>query len=143
MTRRRRKLLIRIGVAASVFFAVCWVVSLKKIVVLHYSSVFIGCGNGLVGGGVGVAQYQGSLGFEFDDNLTMNWLRPDFRWDSTMGDFGLVVPAWIPTVLIITPTIILWRRDRRLLPNHCKCGYDLTGNVSGVCPECGTPIEKA
>ncbi|MFH1748614.1 MAG: hypothetical protein ABIG44_16385 [Planctomycetota bacterium] len=19
----------------------------------------------------------------------------------------------------------------------CKCGYDLTGNVSGVCPECG------
>lgn len=23
---------------------------------------------------------------------------------------------------------------------HCqKCGYDLTGNVSGLCPECGTP----
>jgi hypothetical protein len=22
---------------------------------------------------------------------------------------------------------------------HCKkCGYDLTGNTSGVCPECGT-----
>lgn len=20
------------------------------------------------------------------------------------------------------------------------CGYDLTGNVSGVCPECGTPV---
>ena len=24
---------------------------------------------------------------------------------------------------------------------HCrKCGYDLTGNVSGVCPECGEAI---
>lgn len=25
-------------------------------------------------------------------------------------------------------------------PDHCcqHCGYDLTGNVSGVCPECGT-----
>ncbi len=23
------------------------------------------------------------------------------------------------------------------------CGYDLTGNVSGVCPECGTEIEAA
>lgn len=23
-----------------------------------------------------------------------------------------------------------------------KCGYDLTGNVSGICPECGTPIRK-
>ena len=26
-------------------------------------------------------------------------------------------------------------------PNACKeCGYNLTGNVSGICPECGTPI---
>ncbi len=22
----------------------------------------------------------------------------------------------------------------------CRCGYDLTGNVSGVCPECGTAV---
>lgn len=22
-----------------------------------------------------------------------------------------------------------------------KCGYDLRGNVSGVCPECGAPVE--
>ena len=30
---------------------------------------------------------------------------------------------------------------RRFKPNECRhCGYDLTGNVSGVCPECGTPI---
>ncbi|MDB5293091.1 MAG: hypothetical protein JWL69_4332 [Phycisphaerales bacterium] len=29
------------------------------------------------------------------------------------------------------------RRDRGLCPH---CGYDLTGNVSGTCPECG---EKA
>jgi hypothetical protein len=25
----------------------------------------------------------------------------------------------------------------------CKhCAYDLTGNVSGVCPECGTPVRE-
>jgi predicted amidophosphoribosyltransferase len=30
-------------------------------------------------------------------------------------------------------------RHRRI--GHClRCNYDLTGNVSGVCPECGTPI---
>ena len=27
-----------------------------------------------------------------------------------------------------------WRTRRGLCP---RCGYDLTGNVSGVCPECG------
>lgn len=27
------------------------------------------------------------------------------------------------------------------MPHECdRCGYDLTRNVSGVCPECGTPI---
>jgi predicted RNA-binding Zn-ribbon protein involved in translation (DUF1610 family) len=30
---------------------------------------------------------------------------------------------------------------RRMSLNVCKsCGYNLTGNVSGVCPECGTAI---
>ena len=30
-------------------------------------------------------------------------------------------------------------RSRRSL--FVRCAYDLTGNVSGVCPECGTKIE--
>jgi len=33
---------------------------------------------------------------------------------------------------------------RRLLTNLCiECGYDLTGNVSGICPECGSPITRS
>jgi hypothetical protein len=32
---------------------------------------------------------------------------------------------------------------RRLSVHLCKvCSYDLTGNVSGRCPECGTPIRE-
>ncbi len=28
----------------------------------------------------------------------------------------------------------------RIAHGHCQqCGYNLTGNTSGVCPECGTP----
>lgn len=28
-------------------------------------------------------------------------------------------------------------------PDHCpSCDYNLTGNVSGICPECGTPVEN-
>ncbi len=34
-----------------------------------------------------------------------------------------------------------WRQRRRML-HFCEyCGYDLSGNISGVCPECGTRIE--
>lgn len=32
------------------------------------------------------------------------------------------------------------RRRHRRSANQCaRCGYNLTGNLSGVCPECGTP----
>jgi hypothetical protein len=52
------------------------------------------------------------------------------------------VPCWIPFVLLAVPTALLWHRERRRIPpGHCqKCGYDLTGNVSGRCPECGTLV---
>ena len=56
--------------------------------------------------------------------------------------FSLVLPLWIPFVLLAIPTLVLWHRDRRCSPTgHCqRCGYDLTGNVSGRCPECGQGI---
>ena len=53
------------------------------------------------------------------------------------------VPGWIPLLLVALPTaIIFWRDRRRRFPvGHCKkCGYDLTGNVSGRCPECGQRV---
>ena len=50
---------------------------------------------------------------------------------------GIYVPLWIPLVIALIPTIWLWRGSRQILPGVCSCGYDLTGNVSGVCPECG------
>ena len=56
---------------------------------------------------------------------------------------GIAVPLWIPALLIAIPTGVFWWRDRRYPPCHCKaCGYNLTGNISGVCPECATEIEE-
>jgi hypothetical protein len=44
----------------------------------------------------------------------------------------------------VLPCIWSWRtiRDWRRHPEgHCQsCGYNLTGNTSGVCPECGTAL---
>ncbi len=53
--------------------------------------------------------------------------------------FIIDVPIWMLAVLVAIPTAWLWWRDRRgIPPGHCqRCGYDLTGNVSGRCPECG------
>ncbi len=55
-------------------------------------------------------------------------------------------PLWLPTLLFaIYPAIaVLCRRIRGRLssdPSLCsQCGYNLTGNQSGTCPECGTTI---
>ena len=51
------------------------------------------------------------------------------------------IPFWMLLALVGLPTAILWYRDRRWPKGRCQsCGYDLTGNVSGICPECGEPI---
>jgi hypothetical protein len=63
-------------------------------------------------------------------------------WPALMIDHGLwylSMPYWLMMVCVGLPTGFLWWRDRRRRPlGHCQqCGYDLTGNVSGRCPECG------
>jgi hypothetical protein len=55
--------------------------------------------------------------------------------------WAVIVPLWIPPLLIAIPTTILWYRDRRRPKGCCQgCGYDLTGNLSGICPECGVAV---
>lgn len=45
-----------------------------------------------------------------------------------------------PLLLVSLLTMFLWRRERAYGRGFCQaCGYDLTGNVSGICSECGTP----
>ncbi len=59
---------------------------------------------------------------------------------------GIIVPLWF-VALISLPYPILtvrseWRLFHRKRRGHClKCGYDLTGNVTGKCSECGTAIQ--
>ena len=67
------------------------------------------------------------------------------RWRTTLPFLQVGVPLWIPLVALAVPTALVWRRwFRRARPGHCpRCGYNLTGNVSGVCPECGTPWRNA
>src|SRR5262249_31688217 len=55
------------------------------------------------------------------------------------------IPLWLPLLIVAMPTAFFWYRDRRRPPpGHCpKCGYNLTFNESGCCPECGTECAVA
>jgi hypothetical protein len=75
------------------------------------------------------------------------WLSPHYPMvpaivRSYSGHWQLFLPLWLPFLILLVPTLLLWRRDRRKpRPGFCRrCDYDLTGNTSGRCPECGTPI---
>lgn len=64
--------------------------------------------------------------------------------------WSVAVPSWLLLALLsplpavwIGALFARWRQHRRRRLNdrsHCHvCRYNLIGNVSGVCPECGTP----
>jgi cytochrome c553 len=57
----------------------------------------------------------------------------------------LIVPCWaVAAPLAALPLargVRAWSRNRRKRAGLCRrCHYNLRGNVSGVCPECGTAI---
>jgi hypothetical protein len=61
----------------------------------------------------------------------------------------LAFPLWMPLLLLGGYTLVTLfrsriRRYRRRTGGRCsECGYDLFGNESGVCPECGTACDAA
>ncbi len=74
---------------------------------------------------------------------SLSWLPRYHRFMD--GDLFVRLPIWIPLALIAALTTRRWWRDWRYIPpGQCqKCGYNLTGNVSGRCPECGTPVKPS
>lgn len=65
-----------------------------------------------------------------------------------IGDWSMkvAVPLWIPTLLLAVVPFVAFllgpvRRWHRRKRGRCVCcTYDLTGNESGVCPECGVVV---
>ena len=49
----------------------------------------------------------------------------------------LVFPCIYPVYILVWRNTRRWRRKRGLCES---CGYNLTGNVTGICSECGHPI---
>ena len=56
--------------------------------------------------------------------------------------YDAAIPFWLPASVVGAVTLWLYRRTRGFAEGRChRCGYDLTANVSGVCPECGAMLE--
>ena len=71
------------------------------------------------------------------------WRRPLYR--RNRDEIDVNIPLLLPTAALGAGACVLWvpifrPRARR---GHCRCGYDLTGNVSGRCPQCGTLVRTS
>jgi hypothetical protein len=62
---------------------------------------------------------------------------------------GQSFPRMLAPMIALGPFAVgIWVGSRRVVNRRRRnklcltCGYDLTGNVSGVCPECGTAVEE-
>jgi len=80
---------------------------------------------------------------------------PGLFFVGPLGDYALNSPVMeiALTVACVAISVLAWgyiagrvtgvimARRKRIVTGCCSvCGYNLTGNTSGVCPECGTKI---
>lgn len=106
----------------------------------------------IIVGGHAVTSLAQDLGLRQESGPVVQQRYGSLRWRPAPASeisaemrYGLVLPLWIPYVLIAIPTGLLVRaerRERRQMRAHlcAKCGYDRRGLVDGaVCPECGEP----
>lgn len=139
--RRHRKLslLAKMTLGASLLFVLFWITtlyhgwgyqgaSLRVMVKCGYINIYRGTNR------LPATWYHERL----EPTLLSKFYSPRF---SVAGrSFTFTLPLLYPFLLIAVFTAIAWRRSRPV-DNSChSCGYDLTGNVSGNCPECGQSI---
>jgi hypothetical protein len=114
-----------------------------------YCSIPSGLGCVVCGGGIGVwsGEYLTAVlglngGFwTWRGHFGLNWVP---RIERINGSRLIYMPLWMIALVPAVIALYCWRRERRRPRyGHCQaCGYNLTGNVTGRCPECGTVIGK-
>jgi hypothetical protein len=83
--------------------------------------------------------YVSNCGGHYPNRGWLSWSAPGLFPDR----LGVFLPLWIPAAVAFCTAVFFHRKSRRERDGRCrKCDYDLTGNISGVCPECGTPVPQ-
>jgi hypothetical protein len=83
---------------------------------------------------------------KFEPSIVPNQLgKIELQWHKAHDRYTRQLPLW-PAILLLLIFPVRWlehalRQRRRRKQNAClTCGYNLTGNTTGICPECGTGI---
>ena len=134
MTRRRARRLAEYGVFVSIALLFPLVLSMVKAFGYSWSRSTVVCAYGCVGW--------------TNDEPWDGWFltgrhRPTLFWRPVVQPNVFAIPIWMFIVPVLVPSVLVLWRTRPPPPGHCQnCGYNLTGNVSGMCPECGTKVEQ-
>ena len=149
MTMRRRALKLGKWTALTLFVLslAAWAVSATTLGGGAFDWGYIGFARGALEMGFrGEAGGWGNPRFDFEVSPTFNpgSLQPFFTGGYPPNATLIAISLWLPTLLAFVATATLFVIDRRRIPSgHCKCGYSLTGNTSGRCPECGLKVGAA
>ena len=155
--RRPPRALITLGKVLAVAAATIWLVSLAMTVrwkVSNSEAWVFG------GGQIEHIHYRGKPPIANDRDVSFELVSPtEFPGTLLMSMFGGGVSmgdgrrftsrsvhwgTFAPLACVLMPTWLLHRLRKARIPPRCcvHCEYDLTGNVSGRCPECGEPFER-
>jgi hypothetical protein len=76
-----------------------------------------------------------------DFTLCTAWHHRRLRFELEID--SVCVELLAPTLVLVLLPVACPRRFLAEMEHHCQnCDYNLKGNVSGICPECGVPIQK-
>ena len=80
-------------------------------------------------------------GVSFRQSWDYEWGWAPIPYGEAVNDWYLIaVPLWPLAAVACIVILRLYGRGRRRKGQCGTCGYDLRGNESEVCPECGEPI---
>ena len=134
-------------ISFSVLLAVLWIVTSFFINTVYMRDDFVFVvGEGLIAVGFGDWSGTDGLGFlpgvyTFPPKGRLLPILPSFSRLQRPKRAIIRLPIWIALGMVLMATFLRWRQEALKQVGHCKCGYNLKGNVTGRCPECGTPVK--
>ncbi len=135
LRHRLRKLTLWTGTLLSLLIAAAFVVSASWAIMLQL-------------GPFGVYVMSGNVMVLLDDPLRYPLAADHHDWGLRGWNSWRSDPRWVEFPIYVLfaaaalPTLLAWRFwPKPIKPGHCRCGYDLRGNTSGVCPECGVEVQ--